>query len=80
MLSNAYFRAKIRFDTAENEPDKNLQKFSNLPILLTLAPSRVRPAWDREDAHGPAHPRGLVPGAAARRRQDPRHVLFPKIF
>ena len=28
MLSNAYFLAKFRFDTAENEPAKNLQ---NLP-------------------------------------------------
>ena len=27
MLSNAYFLAKFRFDTAENEPVKNLQKF-----------------------------------------------------
>ena len=26
MLSNAYFLAKFRFDTAENEPAKNLQK------------------------------------------------------
>ena len=25
MLSNAYFLAKFRFDTAENEPAKNLQ-------------------------------------------------------
>ena len=25
MLSNAYFLAKFRFDTAENEPDKSLQ-------------------------------------------------------
>ena len=33
MLSNAYFLAKFRFDTAENEPAKKLQ---NLPILLTL--------------------------------------------
>ena len=30
MLSNAHFLAKFRFDTAENEPAKNLQ------ILLTL--------------------------------------------
>ena len=34
MLSNAYFLAKFRFDTAENEPAKNLQickfaKFAN---------------------------------------------------
>ena len=28
MLSNAYFLAKIRFDTAENEPAKNLQSFA----------------------------------------------------
>ena len=27
MLSNAYFLAKFRFDTAENEPAKNLQIF-----------------------------------------------------
>ena len=28
MLSNAYFLAKFRFDTAENEPAKNFAKFS----------------------------------------------------
>ena len=28
MLSNAYFLAKFRFDTAENEPAKNLQNFT----------------------------------------------------
>ena len=27
MLSNAYFLAKFRFDTAENEPAKKLQNF-----------------------------------------------------
>ena len=41
MLSNAYFLAKFRFDTAENEPAKNLQKFANFadpnPLTLTLA-------------------------------------------
>ena len=31
MLSNAYFVAKIRFDTAENEPAKNLQTSADLP-------------------------------------------------
>ena len=30
MLSNAYFLAKFRFDTAENEPDKNLQNFRKM--------------------------------------------------
>ena len=29
MLSNAYFLAKFRFDTAENEPAKHLQNFAN---------------------------------------------------
>ena len=28
MRSNAYFLAKFRFDTAENEPAKNLQNFA----------------------------------------------------
>ena len=40
MLSNAYFLAKFRFDTAENEPAKNLHKLcktsQNLPIMRTL--------------------------------------------
>ena len=38
MLSNAYFLAKFRFDTAENEPAKILQNFAKLPNLLTLTP------------------------------------------
>ena len=44
MLSNAYFLAKFGFDTAENEPVKNLQnfaKFANFaapnPLTLTRA-------------------------------------------
>ena len=45
MLSNAYFLAKFRFDTAENEPAKNLQnvaKFTNFadPNPLTLTPNQ----------------------------------------
>ena len=30
MLSNAYFLAKFRFDTAENEPANNLQNFRKM--------------------------------------------------
>ena len=30
MLSNAYFLAKLRFDTAENEPAKKLQNFRKM--------------------------------------------------
>ena len=33
MLSNAYFLAKFRFDTAENEPAKNLQNFRKMHFL-----------------------------------------------
>ena len=58
MLSNAYFLAKFRFDTAENEPAKNLQIFANLlQILPDLAVSKAlslkQPAWRR--APGPRH-------------------------
>ena len=37
MLSNAYFLAKFRFDTAENEPAKNLQNFANFPNFANFA-------------------------------------------
>ena len=33
-LSNAYFLAKFRFDTAENEPAKNLQNFAKLKNIF----------------------------------------------
>ena len=36
MLSNAYFLAKFRFDTAENEPAKKLQNFANFATLVDL--------------------------------------------
>ena len=37
MLSNAHFLAKIRFDTVENEPAKNLQNFATFcKILLAI--------------------------------------------
>ena len=38
MLSNAYFLAKFRFDTAENEPAKNLQNFANFPNFANPDP------------------------------------------
>ena len=47
MLSNAYFLAKFRFDTAENEPAKNLQKFANFP---NFANPNHRPAPAEETA------------------------------
>ena len=42
MLSDAYFLAKLRFDTAENEPAKNLQNFIFLHAhFANFAPPRV---------------------------------------
>ena len=38
MLSNAYFLAKFRFDTAENEPAKNLQKFAKIANFALSPP------------------------------------------
>ena len=57
MLSNAYFLAKFRFDTVENEPAKNLQnfaKFANFADPKTLNPgSDLRVALQ---ARGPGPP------------------------
>ena len=38
MLSNAYFLAKFRFDTAENEPAKNLQNFRKMHFEVNRGP------------------------------------------
>ena len=45
MLSNAYFLAKFRFDTAANEPAKNLQKIAknNLQISEDLVHDSALP-------------------------------------
>ena len=48
MLSNAYFLAKFRFDTAKNEPSKNLQnfaKFANFADPNLQRPIDARTAW-----------------------------------
>ena len=39
MLSNAYFLAKFRFDTAENEPAKNLLNFADFPNFANPNPN-----------------------------------------
>ena len=38
MLSNAYFLAKFRFDTAENEPAKILQNFRKMHFSKMHSP------------------------------------------
>ena len=60
MLSNAHFLAKFRFDTAENEPAKNLQNFANFPNFanpndLTRRPEVARRAADLEQRALRAH-------------------------
>ena len=46
MLSNAYFLAKFRFDTAENEPAKNLQKFAKFANFADPNPLNPNPGGD----------------------------------
>ena len=55
MLSNAYFLAQFRFDTAENEPAKNLQTSAIFPILLTQVknPRGRRARAEAPRARGP---------------------------
>ena len=43
MLSNAYFLAKFRFDTAENEPAKNLQILQNVNVFAKFAIGTLPP-------------------------------------
>ena len=63
MLSNAYFLAKFRFDTAENEPAKNLQKIANFANFAPLT-SKAPPG-----AHVPAAERDALRLVAAVQRQ-----------
>ena len=70
MLSNAYFLAKFRFDTAENEPAKNLQNFQK-NAFFRRGPGRGGPAarrgpprWRRAPAARRAGPGARSRGAA----------------
>ena len=64
MLSNAYFLAKFRFGTAENEPAKNLQIFRKMHFFVR--PGK-KPAGDALAAPAsPGSPASSVsPGGAA---------------
>ena len=73
MLSNAYFLAKFRFDTAENEPAKNLQSLKKSEKTLILLDRRIRsgaPAHGRRAAAAPGH-LGCVPEEG--REEQRRH-------
>ena len=82
MLSNAYFLAKFRFDTAENEPAKDLQKFAKFanfadpnPLIPNPAGGADHPSADRRvqrygrRARGDTdlHPSGKSAALATRR-------------
>ena len=58
MLSNAYFLAKFRFDTAENEPAKNLQNFAKKNANF----ANPNPLMHRVSASPGAHGAALRPG------------------
>ena len=86
MLSNAYFLAKFRIDTAENEPAKNLQNFRKMHFRkmhfskMHFRKMHFRKMHFSEEEPPPAlervmavRPEGLLLSAAVRRceRDDP---------
>ena len=77
MLSSAYFLAKFRFDTAENEPAKNWQKCcKNFAKFANFANPDLGRAPAAPDAGGRllALPRGPGRRAGARLRERRRVV------
>ena len=93
MLSDAYFLGKFRFDTAENEPAKNLQKFAKFCKIFTWrgAPALPRRRSRRENRalrwraaeprlrRWPAGPRGLdAAGPGAEFQPRPALLPFPR--
>ena len=80
MLSNAYFLAKFRFDTAENEPAKNLQKFANFASATQLGRRRIvrgrGPDCNARHGAQPGHA-GREPGPPAESRKAHRAAFRP---
>ena len=70
MLLNAYFLAKFRFDTAENEPAKKLQK------CCKICAAGGRGADDAEAAAVLRVPRGPRPRRHKSTRAVPRGARF----
>ena len=81
MLSNAYFLAKFRFDTAENEPAKNLPilpilNFANFANPNGESAPRCRRSGPGRAADTDGDRRGRAPGARPERVPPrPAHVL-----
>ena len=73
MLSNAYFLAKFRFDTAENEPAKNLQK--QIANFATSATPRCLVRSEKERARRAGDELREAKRAAQGRFQQRRNLL-----
>ena len=63
MLSNAYFLAKFRFDTAENEPAKNLQNFAKFANFADSNPLTRELVTLLQPAGSDPHDPSGVPGS-----------------
>ena len=64
MLPNAYFLAKIRFDTAENEPAKNLQKLANSESSVSRTGGSASGVPGTPGSGVPPPGSGVPPGSA----------------
>ena len=81
MLSNAYFLAKFRFDTAENEPAKNLQNFAKFANFAD--PNPLNPRAQGSDPPGRARlrlVRRLRLHDEVQRVHAHRHLLVRQVF
>ena len=68
MLSNAYFLAKFRFDTAENEPAKNLPNFAKFANFANPNPRSSAAARPEPRSRGKDANLGVRPEGGRRRR------------
>ena len=75
MLSNAYFLAKFRFDTAENEPAKNFAKFANFANFANPNPRSQLPFNPYAAGGSPPGTFAAQPGSPF--RQQTRPVVAP---
>ena len=79
MLSNAYFLAKFRFDTAENEPAQNFQELANFSNLLE-PPARARGEQRARMAQTRKRPHEEEPWTEVGLEQKSGRWLEAKIF
>ena len=74
MLSNAYFLAKFRFDTAENEPAKNLQNFGEKLLIFPVLPTL------RGTVEDGLHGGGVLRVRELRERLEDRRVVRAELL